>query len=543
MPKLIQLIFFSETGEVNRRALFVLIASLVAGLAYAALAALVNEAAEEVLLNESAAWEIPLFLFMLAFFLVSKRVSLSSGVVLAEEVLEKYRNRVGDLIRRSGLARIEELDKGDIYARLTLDAKQISRSFSFGIKFFQALVTIAAVFFYIFFLSFKTGFFLAAVMAFGWFYFRLKRKKLDEAYHAAFRSEESLFEDFGHALEGFKELKLNRGKSEDFYKNHLAPLLEKTKELRISVGNEFAGINAVVFVVLFYLSLGCALFILSKDMPLTLNFKIIAVFAFIWEPVNVINAAVPEIVRGNVSAERVMDMKAKLEDSAPSDDIPPGRALEFKTLSCETLSFHYPGKEGREAFSVGPIDLAVNRGEMVFLTGGNGSGKSTFLKLLAGLYEPSGGAFFIDGSRVPLRDQRRLFSAVFADCHLFDELYGLEKVSEKKARDLIAMMGLEGKASIENTRILHSGLSAGQTKRLALVVALLEDRPVCLFDEWAAEQDPRFRKTFYERILPSLKSEGKTIVAATHDDRYFHVADRVVKMDFGKIEKTWERPS
>jgi putative pyoverdin transport system ATP-binding/permease protein len=542
MSKLIKLIFFSETGEVNNRALYVLLTSSIAGAAYAGLAAIINEVAEEVMLYQSTSGRLSLFLLALMALLVTKWLSLSSCVVLTEKTLEEYRNRVGDMIRRSELMQIETMDKGEIYTKLTMDAKQIARSFTFGVKFFQALVTIAIVFCYIFSLSLQTGVFLTLVFLLGVGYFRRHSKKIDKIYHESFQAESELFEDFGNVLDGFKELKLNVGKKQDFFKNHLRQVVEKAKKLRVSVGNEFAIINVLLFVALFYISLGYILFILSKDMPFTTTFKIIAAFAFIWEPVNVIYISIPEIVRGNVSAERLTNLKDKLAVSLPAREILTGKIREFKKIACEKLYFEYPGKQEKEAFSVGPIDLTVNQGEIVFLTGGNGCGKSTLLKLLAGLYEPSGGAFFIDESQAFIKDQRHLFSVVFTDCHLFDDLYGMENVSGKRARELISLMGLDDKTAFENGRIRHFGLSTGQAKRLALVVALLEDKPVYIFDEWAAEQDPQFRKTFYEGILPSLKSQGKTIVAATHDDRYFHVADHVVKMDYGKIQQAWDNP-
>ena len=71
--------------------------------------------------------------------------------------------------------------------------------------------------------------------------------------------------------------------------------------------------------------------------------------------------------------------------------------------------------------------------------------------------------------------------------------------------------------------------------RKALISALLEDREIYIFDEWAADQDPQFRKRFYEKIIPELKQKGKTIFAVTHDDHYWNLADIVVKMEYGRI--------
>jgi len=160
------------------------------------------------------------------------------------------------------------------------------------------------------------------------------------------------------------------------------------------------------------------------------------------------------------------------------------------------------------------------------------------LKVLAGLYAPASGVISVDGMDVPALgypQYRELFAAIFSDYHLFDRLYGMEGVDNRTVVDFLRYMDLKGKTQWEDGRFMYQGLSTGQRKRLALVVSLLEDKPIYIFDEWAAEQDPTFRRLFYESLLPDLKRQGKTIVAATHDDRYFHIGDRVMKMEYGKL--------
>jgi putative pyoverdin transport system ATP-binding/permease protein len=125
------------------------------------------------------------------------------------------------------------------------------------------------------------------------------------------------------------------------------------------------------------------------------------------------------------------------------------------------------------------------------------------------------------------------YSRIFTDFHLFDRLYGLEVIDEDRIVQLIDQMGLSEKTAFYEGRFSNIELSTGQRKRLALITVLLENKPILIFDEWAADQDPTFRKHFYHDILPALKKEGKTIIAATHDDHYFHTADRVIEMDFG----------
>lgn len=180
----------------------------------------------------------------------------------------------------------------------------------------------------------------------------------------------------------------------------------------------------------------------------------------------------------------------------------------------------------------------MRAGEIVFIVGGNGSGKSTFLKLLTFLYSPMGGSIKVDGTDIREMDHshyRNLFSVIFSDYHLFDRLYGVRGVDDRRVQELLEVMEMESKTEWVDDRFTNIDLSTGQRKRLALVTSFLEDKSIYVFDEWAADQDPGFRKYFYEVILQDLKRQGKTIIAATHDERYFDVADRVLKMEYGQF--------
>jgi putative pyoverdin transport system ATP-binding/permease protein len=192
----------------------------------------------------------------------------------------------------------------------------------------------------------------------------------------------------------------------------------------------------------------------------------------------------------------------------------------------------------RPSFSLEPLNFQLSKGELVFITGGNGSGKSTFLKVLAGLYPPAHGSIAVNGVVVGhdnRQSYRNLFANVFSDFHLFDRIYGIKEVDSDRVRELLELTDLSQKTSIVDHQITSLSLSSGQRKRLALVLSILEDKPILLFDEWAAEQDPPFRRKFYREILPWLKQQEKTVVAVTHDDDHYDVADRVLKMQFGKF--------
>ncbi|HDR9605677.1 TPA: ATP-binding cassette domain-containing protein, partial [Burkholderia aenigmatica] len=164
---------------------------------------------------------------------------------------------------------------------------------------------------------------------------------------------------------------------------------------------------------------------------------------------------------------------------------------------------------------------------------------------LTGLYEPEEGTIEVDGRTIGWRERaayRQRFSAVFNDFHLFDALLGIvdpddpsRAQADARANALVAKLALDHKVKVVDGAFSTRALSTGQRKRLALVVAYLEDRPFYLFDEWAADQDPSFKAVFYEQLLPELRARGKAVIVITHDDRYFDLADRLLKLDNGRI--------
>jgi putative ATP-binding cassette transporter len=261
---------------------------------------------------------------------------------------------------------------------------------------------------------------------------------------------------------------------------------------------------------------------------------------YLMGPLSGVLGSFPMFGRANVALERVERLGMSLSTLLPeSEAVLPQSELRFEQLElCRvTHSYHREIEDSR--FMVGPVQLTFRPGEIVFLVGGNGCGKSTLAKIIAGLYPPEGGEIRVDGRLVTEAnrdDYRQLFSAVFSDFYLFDSFIGLNGADlDEQARVYLRQLHLDHKVKIEDQKLSTILLSQGQRKRLALLTAYLEDRPFYLFDEWASDQDPQFKSIFYRELLPDLKARGKTVLVVTHDDNYFSCADRIVKLDYGRI--------
>jgi putative ATP-binding cassette transporter len=255
-------------------------------------------------------------------------------------------------------------------------------------------------------------------------------------------------------------------------------------------------------------------------------------------PISNVVGAIPIFGNANAAADAILALEARMAQLERSVLESPPPFLHFRQIRAEGLEFSYPGQGSEPGFKIGPVDLTIRRGSTVFITGGNGSGKTTLMLMLLGLYPAQSGNLQLDDEPIGpqnLNAYRNLFSVVFSDNHLFGELFGIEKVDRTLAAKLFELLEMTRKTELEGRRFGTTRLSGGQRKRLALIAALLEKRPICFFDEWAADQDPHFREKFYRVILPGLKADGITIIAVTHDDKYFDVADLHLHMEEGRI--------
>ena len=263
----------------------------------------------------------------------------------------------------------------------------------------------------------------------------------------------------------------------------------------------------------------------------------IFIFLYMTGPVHAVLNSIPEIIRIRISFNRLNDFVKELDlpteekEVRESEDNIQGKF----TLELKGIEYSYKNKSG-DIFTVGSVDYRFNFGEITFITGGNWSGKSTLAKLITGLYVPDSGEILLDNHKIDEGELNQKFSAIFSDFYLFEKLYGIDYSSkEEQISSYLKILQMNDKLQIDNDAFSTTMLSTGQRKKLALLVSYLEERPIYLFDEWAADQDPEFKKFFYYNLLPGLRQRGKCVIAITHDDRYFHIADKIIKLDTGKV--------
>ena len=271
----------------------------------------------------------------------------------------------------------------------------------------------------------------------------------------------------------------------------------------------------------------------------------VLVLLYMKGPLEHLISTLPIISRAQIAFRRIADLSEQFNSPEPHLLLsePAAQDKTVKRLELVDVGYSFPPVDGSAPFRLGPVNLTVNQGDIVFIVGENGCGKTTLIKLLLGLYAPQQGEIRLNGHAVTAQsrdDYRQLFTTIFADYYLFDDVVQGDMHIPQDAEQYLKRLEISHKVSINDGQFSTTDLSTGQRKRLALVNAWLEERPVLVFDEWAADQDPTFRRIFYTELLPDLKRLGKTIIVISHDDRYFDVADQLVRMDSGKVSTALE---
>lgn len=527
-------IFELLNDDAKQTVSFAALLAAIAGIASAGFALLLINGTHDIVVREHYRWYLFLLPVSVVVFLSAKRLASLKIAQVAEQFLNAQIRLIADRLRQAELMQIEQLSASRVYASLA-DARAISNLPAKIVTVFWCATAILLCWLSLF----SRGAFVGLLFLIGAFLMHAVGEAYGKLYADASQEEqeqeEEMFRIAHHLLDGYKELAMRRPQSDDLFERYLTPAILQIEGLGQKSGAYFAGL-ATFGDGIYFIGLGILVFLFSAWYPQEATLSLLTILLYVWPMIFILLRDVPEIAEGAAAMERLAAFADALQ---PADVVAETPAIpsEIRVLTLQDVEFHYPALDAATAFSIGPITMTIHAGEIVFLAGGNGSGKSTLLKVLSGLYPASSGQISINDQPVQGRQLRHLFAGVLQHFHLFDSVYGIEPVDARRLNALLLQMDLRQHTQWKDGRFTSLRLSAGQQRRLALAVALMEDKPIYLFDEWAADQAPEFRRYFYEELLPDLKQQGKTIIAVTHDDHYYHLADRVIRMEYGAIRK------
>jgi cyclic peptide transporter len=434
------------------------------------------------------------------------------------------------------------MERGRVFATLNDDTGQIANSAGIVVGLITSIITAICAFVYLATIAFWATAVTLAVVVFIATLYGVVSDKARQYFEQARDTRNVYMGLLNGLLDGFKELSLRLNKKKQYRKDIETTSNEFQNKMAMAI---IRFINAfLIGESMLLIVLGAVSFAIPRIFP---NISVFTLMSFIMillyliGPVNVILNSIPNIVQIRVAWNRVVGFEREIPANIDPQKLLAPEPLkgEVQRIVAKDVVFKYGDSNKETAFIVGPLDFEAKKGEITFIIGGNGSGKTTLAKLLTGLYLPEQGQVNIEGQNLNDLEIGEYFSSVFSGFHLFEKLYDvdLSKIEKKEIADkYLKLLNLDDKVKIGDMGFSTIDVSGGQKKRLALLQCYLEDAPIYLFDEVAADQDPEFRKFFYRNLLQKMKEDGKIVIAITHDDHYFDVADRIIKMDMGKIE-------
>ncbi len=521
-----------------------------AGVATVALLATINEVLSRP--GGMAGGLLLTFVALCALALVGRAVSDISNNVVGQRLVAQVRKDLAQKILAAPIDALERYRMHRLMPVLTQDVDMISDvAFMLAATMISLAIALGCLG-YLAWLSLPLFGLLVVAMLIGvavqtWAHGRgiagfFQSREQEELLHKAYRG----------ISEGAKELRMHRARRARVYEGQIARTVDNIRDINRRAINIFVlatSFGSALFFLLIALILGWAAWRTTDPVVLS---GFVLVLLFIKGPIDQIVGALPHLGRARVAFERIADLSARFATPEPHLHLgsPPTSPPLRNAIELRGVRYAFDTPEGSEAFSLGPVDLQIGRSEIVFVVGDNGSGKTTLIKLLLGLYVPLQGEVVLDGKPITPEtrdDYRQLFTTVFSDFYLFEDLVageeGGHQALPETALPYLQRLEIAHKVSVKDGAFSTTDLSTGQRKRLALVHAYLEGRPVLVFDEWAADQDPTFRHLFYTELLPELRAKGHSLVVISHDDRYFHVADRIVHMKAGRIAQDTKAPA
>jgi putative pyoverdin transport system ATP-binding/permease protein len=525
---------WSQSPRVARWILLPL--ALLAGLSRNWVMVIVNKAAAAPIDETLQVW-LPLFVAAFIVVLVSAFAYQLLGAMVTTRVINDVRLKmIGNLLKTQP-SFIDKHQHGAIYHILTTDVGAVANFSTTFLNLLPSIVFLIIAVPQMFFYSTMAGFFALLVMIGGTLSYYFQQKVLAKLNTDARLLDVAYFEKVTELLWGIRELRLNMPRRLSFMRA-LDEVLVKLRSVLIAVTRIHES-GEIVIGALKYALFGGIVFLVPYlvKTEATVTFQLITFVLFALIPFEQIISSYLSVIATLVSYVRIKDLNAQLRPYEVIGETIPAKSPPFREINLDGVTAVHGSRE-KSGFILGPINCKIRRSEIIFLIGHNGSGKTTFMNVLAGLFDNVEGRISLDGKTMDAEDMaayRSRISAVFTVYHVFRELYGLEHVTGEAADDMIERVRLKGVTALASGKVSRVNLSAGQKRRLALAIALLEDRELLILDEFVADQDPTQREYFFRELLPWLKSRGKTIVVSTHDLQWLDCCDRVFRFEAGKM--------
>lgn len=522
---------------------FILLLGVVNSVVYMGLLAVINGAVSGTALPVARGYDWLVFAVLVAASLICTKVFQTYMVKLTQHLLLDYELSILQKLRFAAWQAFEKLGAQRIYTAIG-DVRILAYIPEVLVAVLNSSVIIVCALAYLFWVSPLGG--CAVLLLTGCLltFYVIRNKRIEKDLNTVRDLQNDYHRYLRDLIYGFKEVKMSTERNERIYTHYLKEnrLTGKRLGTRSAVrylDNELTGTYS------WYVALGVSIFLLPQLLHLSLaqSVPFVVVILFLMGPLASLVKIIPYYTNVKIALERINGIREEI-DTEVQQELSFGDATAkapFQEIRFEQVTFEYFDDKRNKVFQVGPVDLTISKGEVVFISGGNGSGKSTFVNLLTGLYQPSSGYIYLNGCRMTAADYPYYsdqISAIFTNAHLFSENYdGFDlRPDNRELAQLIDLMQLSAVIRIEKDKnFIETGLSRGQQKRLAMIYAIMEKRSILVLDEWAAEQDPHFRAYFYKHLIPELQRQGKTIIAVTHDDFYFECADRMLKFDYGNI--------
>lgn len=482
--------------------------------------------------------QVVVFAAIILIFVWTKRSLALAVIDISQNIFWRFRKQILKSVLHTTYDRLLN-NKSEIHAAIISDVGILTQASMSIINFVTSAIIVTACFIYIVSISpLLFGITMLTAVA-GVSIYWIGSRKIIIHLKIVRRLEEDFVENYQAIINGFKEIYMEPEKGRFLYDHKIEKISQEAcRSIAIALNRLLN--NSQVGQILYYILISSILLVFS--VVLGLNVKSIVAFVFtlmyLFGSIETIMVLFPQMLRAKVAYNHLTGLNERLAEYQSEISVASTMRMsreEFSNITIRGLKFSY--RSDRDAFGIGPADLDIQRGEIIFLYGGNGAGKTTFMNSIIGLYAPSAGEIRLNDVIVNTENYpiyRTLFSVVFSDFYLFKEIMEADKFDNDKFEVYLNLFELETTLKAGN-RICDKDLSTGQRKRLALILALMEEKPILVMDEWAADQDPYFRNKFYTKLLPSIKEDGFTVIAITHDDKYYHCADKLYKMEAGQL--------